>query len=420
MLRSFSAQHYRNLTADELKFEPLNILLGPNNSGKSNFIDAIGFFASLLKGSAINGAGNSAFLDAIEERGYGDLLDRACQVPGQIEMKWVLSSKTTADLTYELNFNVGRSEDFPSAFYIRKEQLRYAEPAPGKEAPFRFIDCQTRTLGEGDFSVRDHSTNNRKLHRMKVDQRDTVFHQMKTLLKDKKFYEQIYPQFEHAADFVRGYFEGFHAYASSRIDPKLVAAGTRRDLQVKKLDRQGIELVNVLRHIDQNYDLEEYTVRLRELLPGLRKIKIVDVSDEQQQILLEMAQGHRFKLKEMSDGTIKAMLIALLLTTPVRMTLLTIDEPELNFHPAWLSILANWFKDCRSAEQIILSTHSPDLLDKFTDVVRQGKAALFVAGSPSAGITRIDPAKLDSFFNEGWELGDLYRVGEPQLGGWPW
>jgi len=81
---------------------------------------------------------------------------------------------------HSLAFSVGSSEDFPSAFSIRKEQLRYADPAPGKEAPFRLIDCQTKKIGVGEFSVRDRSTGKSKLHKMTVAPRDTVFHQFRT------------------------------------------------------------------------------------------------------------------------------------------------------------------------------------------------------------------------------------------------
>ncbi|HEU4965258.1 MAG TPA: hypothetical protein VFV52_15625 [Bacilli bacterium] len=34
-------------------------------------------------------------------------------------------------------------------------------------------------------------------------------------------------------------------------------------------------------------------------------------------------------------------------------------------------------------------------------------------------IHQVDPAKLELFFQNGYDLGDMYRVGEPRLGGWP-
>jgi hypothetical protein len=207
-------------------------------------------------------------VEAVDRRGRGDLLDRATKPPGEIDMKWVLSSRTATDLTYELAFNVGASEDFPDTFYITRERLRFAEPAKGKEAPFRFIDCHTKAPGKGEFSVKDRHGKS-KLHAMEVSSGETVFRQLKTLLKDKRFYTDLYPRFEETADFVRTYFEGFHAYSSAEIDPRSVVAGAKRDLTVRTLDRAGEQLVNVLRYVEQQPEgLDAYTSRLRELMPA--------------------------------------------------------------------------------------------------------------------------------------------------------
>jgi predicted ATPase len=122
----------------------------------------------------------------------------------------------------------------------------------------------------------------------------------------------------------------------------------------------------------------------------------------------------------MSDGTLKALWLALLLFSPVQQSLLAIDEPELNLHPAWLKVIGGWLQRFCSAEQLFVSTHSPDLLDTFTEGFRTGQVALFVFGAGEQEIRRVETPELDEFFREGWELGDLYRIGEPKLGGWPW
>ncbi len=114
------------------------------------------------------------------------------------------------------------------------------------------------------------------------------------------------------------------------------------------------------------------------------------------------------------------MALAALLWNPERVSTLVIDEPELNLHPAWLKVVAGWILDHRSADQVFVSTHSPDLLDGFTEAFREGALALFVCDGTGRSIRPADPSALDSFFQRRWELGDLYRVGEPVLGGWPW
>lgn len=123
----------------------------------------------------------------------------------------------------------------------------------------------------------------------------------------------------------------------------------------------------------------------------------------------------------MSDGTLKILFLATLLETTQPISFLGLDEPELNLHPGWLRVVARWLQTAKRAEQIFVSTHSPDLLDSFTEGFRSGDVKLLVFDTRDGPHVRaVHPADLDSFFQEGWELGDLYRVGEPQLGGWPW
>ena len=49
MINKFSCHNFRNIQAEDLEFEKINILIGPNNSGKSNFIKALTFFSEMLR-----------------------------------------------------------------------------------------------------------------------------------------------------------------------------------------------------------------------------------------------------------------------------------------------------------------------------------------------------------------------------------
>lgn len=49
MIKRFTCRNFRNINAENLEFAKINILIGPNNSGKSNFIKALTFFSEMLK-----------------------------------------------------------------------------------------------------------------------------------------------------------------------------------------------------------------------------------------------------------------------------------------------------------------------------------------------------------------------------------
>lgn len=68
MINKFSCHNFRNINTDNLEFEKINILIGPNNSGKTNFIKAITFFSEMLQNSR-EGNLKSAFLNAVARNG---------------------------------------------------------------------------------------------------------------------------------------------------------------------------------------------------------------------------------------------------------------------------------------------------------------------------------------------------------------
>lgn len=60
MIKSFSCSNFRNVNVKNLKFSKINILIGPNNSRKTNFIKALSFCADMLNCSG-KLVGDSAF-----------------------------------------------------------------------------------------------------------------------------------------------------------------------------------------------------------------------------------------------------------------------------------------------------------------------------------------------------------------------
>lgn len=100
-------------------------------------------------------------------------------------------------------------------------------------------------------------------------------------------------------------------------------------------------------------------------------------------------------------------------------SLLAIDEPEMNLHPAWQKQLANEMIRGQGFKQCFISTHSPNFLDEFTEEFLNENVAVFVfdPGSKTT-IRKLAQQELRSDLSE-WTLGDLYRIGDPMIGGWP-
>ncbi len=66
-----------------------------------------------------------------------------------------------------------------------------------------------------------------------------------------------------------------------------------------------------------------------------------------------------------SDGTIRFICLATALLQPVPPSTIVIDEPELGLHPYAIEILAELIQAAAQKTQVIISTQSPHLIDKF-------------------------------------------------------
>lgn len=157
------------------------------------------------------------------------------------------------------------------------------------------------------------------------------------------------------------------------------------------------------------------------MISDLTKIEILEALDK---IGMRVYMGRvGYMLSEVSDGTIEALVLALLTSMPTDTapTLLAIDEPEINLHPAWQAVLAKWLQNSGNFKQCFISTHSSDFLDSFTEGFKDGLVNIFAWDKTATGSFKaVDTDRVNEELKNGWLLGDLYRVNDPAIGGWPW
>jgi predicted ATPase len=110
---------------------------------------------------------------------------------------------------------------------------------------------------------------------------------------------------------------------------------------------------------------------------------------------------------ELSDGTLRFLFLLTVLATPAPVT--AIDEPELGLHPSMLAIVAEYAVAAAEKAQIILTTHSPQFLDAFTD----SKPTITVA-SCEQGETLLKNLKDEAlaYWLGKYSLGRLFNSGE--------
>lgn len=124
---------------------------------------------------------------------------------------------------------------------------------------------------------------------------------------------------------------------------------------------------------------------------------------------------HPFLASQLSDGTLRFICLATALLQPLKPATMIFDEPELGLHPYALTLAASLFKQAVSTtfkKQIILSTQSVPLLNEFApeDVIvverYQGESVF----------RQLDSAQLSDWIKE-YSLGELWQ--KNVLGGQP-
>jgi putative AbiEii toxin of type IV toxin-antitoxin system len=168
-----------------------------------------------------------------------------------------------------------------------------------------------------------------------------------------------------------------------------------------ELDRTGRNLPAVLAHLKKDF-LEEYDSVLasaRRVMPSLEAIE-TDWTHTRSLALFLKERGIRrpWTSTDISDGTIQTIALLVAAFDP-RTSLVVIEEPENSVHPWALRNLVEAFRKATEEKQILLTTHSPILIDQLKP------EEVWVVQKPGTE-TKIDPLlSLDSSLKESWGQG---------------
>jgi len=112
---------------------------------------------------------------------------------------------------------------------------------------------------------------------------------------------------------------------------------------------------------------------------------------------------------DLSDGTLRFLLLLTILASPSPPPLIAIDEPETGLHPSMLPIIAEYAVDAATRTQVIFTTHSPQFLDAFTDTKPTTTIAKWENGETTLKV--LEGEQLDYWLKE-YSLGALFKSGE--------
>ena len=375
------------LNTEAFPLEPLNVLIGPNASGKSNLIEVLSLLAAAprdLQGPIREGGGVREWIWKGTPNSATATVEVTLAHPN-LPLRYLLSFMESWP-RFQLVDEVVEDER-PRAgqhmgphFYYR---YRHGDPilnVAGSDSP--------RHLGFGDTNTEQ-----------------SILSQ----LRDPGSYPQLWNVgflFQSIA-FYREWKLGRAAPARLPQRPDLYQAVLLEDAS-----NLGLVLSDLL---NQPPIKEQILGRMQDFYPWFRDVNVT-VSGGTVQIFFEETGLRRsVPATRLSDGSLRYLSLLAVLCHPNPPRVICVEEPELGLHPDVIPEVAKLLVDAASRSQIFITTHSDMLVDALTDVPES-----IVVCEKSDGATKLRRLDIDEL--EPWlikyRLGELWSRG--QIGGNRW
>ncbi len=161
----------------------------------------------------------------------------------------------------------------------------------------------------------------------------------------------------------------------------------------------------VLREIEEEY-YERIVKTIQLVIPFFKDFVLEPNPLNQENIRLEWMDHYSdktFTANELSDGSLRFICMATLLLQRRLPRVILLDEPELGLHPSAITILAGLLIKASKRSQVIISTQSVSLVNEFdaNDIIvveKKGAETSFI---------RLDEEKLEAWLTD-YSLGELW------------
>ena len=316
----------------ELPLEPLNVLIGPNASGKSNLIEAL----SILQATPSD-------IQAPIRAGGGVrdwLWKGATKTPIATVEVTVEYPKSLMPLRHRISFT-----ETGGRFELRDEAVENEKPAARAATPFFFYQYQN---GDPVLSLMRETRSQRRLMREDVKHDQSILSQR----RDPDSYPELTylaNQFELMA-FYREW--NFGRFTPPRLPQK-------PDLQQDRLLDDASNLGLVLSDLKNRPNVKGLILeRLRDFYPSVEDV-VPNVSSGTVQIFFhEKGLRDPVPATRLSDGSLRYLCLLAVLCHPEGPRVICIEEPELGLHPDIIPEVAKLLVKASSRSQIFVTTHS--------------------------------------------------------------
>lgn len=154
------------------------------------------------------------------------------------------------------------------------------------------------------------------------------------------------------------------------------------------LGSEGENLASTLFRIKQDFpfDIKNISRRLNDMLPNIVELDVLDDKQNKQYIIkVKSEEGTEFTSRVLSEGTLRLLVLCVLLYDDEFNSLLCFEEPENGVHPGRINAMVDLLNDLSvdfndpntPLRQVLVNTHSPTLISNVLKLNNKTKNSIW-------------------------------------------
>jgi predicted ATPase len=350
MLTAIAVANYRSLRDLVVPLARLNVVTGANGSGKSNLYRALRLLARTAKGGLVGALAREGGLQSTlwagpeqlsraMKRGARPVQGTTRKDPTQLRLGFA-----SDDFGYSVDLGLPQPSD--SAFALDPEIKRECIWAgQSHRTASMLIDRRGPILRAAD---------ERGVWQT-LPQPLSRFDSMMTEFADPRSAPEMIS--------VRERIRSWRFYDHFRTDADAPARRPQVGTHTPALDDEGADLAAALQTIREIGDGDGLGAAIDDAFPGTR----LEIDQAEGRFEVRMRQPgllRPLRAAELSDGTLRYLLLVAALLTPRPPGLLVLNEPETSLHPDLMPALARLIASAAAQTQVITVSHNAVLIDE--------------------------------------------------------
>ncbi|WP_299796166.1 AAA family ATPase [uncultured Shewanella sp.] len=358
MLTTLAIQNYRSLREIRVPLERLNLVTGSNGSGKSNLYKALRLLAQTAQGGVVNALAQEGGLDssfwAGPENITRGMLDGTTAIEPTVRQQVKRLKLGFASDEYSYLIELGLPKPDSTTLFgldpqIKREAIwvghKYRPASVLLERRGALVKSRTENSTQAGWQVLN-------LH---MQHGDSIF----TELADPERTPEVIK--------LRDNIKAWRFYDHFRSDTDAPARKPQLGTRTPVLHHDGRDLASAIQTIFEVGDKEGFDEAISDAFPGAK----VDIEYESSGMLSvrfnQEGLLRPLNAAELSDGTLRYLLLVAALLTPRPPELMVLNEPETSLHPDLLPALSRLIAKASHLCQLWVVSHANRLINALTE-----------------------------------------------------